>query len=66
MFSCLPFATTHISTNVNFGILSLILEHPVTWLIGLEDKIVTTELLNYDASISDSIYHFDLFYAQYV
>lgn len=48
--------------NVKFGILLFILEYLVIWLIGLEDKIVIIELLNYDVSIFDSKYYFDLFY----
>lgn len=39
--------------------LSLILEYPMTSLIGLKYKIVTTELLSYKASISESKYYFD-------
>lgn len=62
----LAICSTHISTYVKFGILSLILGYPVTSFMGLEDKIVTTELLNYEASISDGKYHFDLFYPQNV
>lgn len=38
--------------------LSLILEYPMTSLMGFEDKFVTTELMSYEASISESN-HFD-------
>lgn len=37
-------------------LLSLISEYPMTSLMGLEDKILKTELLNYEASISESKY----------
>lgn len=39
--------------------LSLISGYPMTPLIDFEDKFVTTELLNYEASIFESKYHFD-------
>lgn len=63
------FLVCHLQLYINIckGLyLSLFLENPVTSFIGLAYKIVTTEHLNYEASISESKYHFVYLYAQYV
>lgn len=49
----------HFYTKVcKVSYLSLILEYPMTSLMGFGDKFVTTELMSYEASISESN-HFD-------
>lgn len=61
VFSIAFFLVCHLQLYINIckGLyLSLFLEYPVTSFIGLAYKIVTTELLNYEASISESKYHF--------